>query len=67
MRDYSYPSVYFAYFYFFLLLIGAIFFFFRSIKHGYWSKESEEPKYRMLEDDEEAATKGPSEELRKPL
>lgn len=52
MRDYSYPSVYFAYFYFFMLLIGAIFFCFRSIKHGYWGKESEEAKYRMLEDEE---------------
>ena len=51
MRDYSYPSVYFAYFYFALLLVGAIFFFVRSIKHGYWGEESEEPKYRMLDDD----------------
>ncbi|MFN0112799.1 MAG: hypothetical protein ACKVZH_28400 [Blastocatellia bacterium] len=51
MRDYSYPSVYFAYFYFFLLLAGAVFFFFRSIRHGYWGKKSEEAKYRMLEDE----------------
>jgi hypothetical protein len=35
-----------------MLLIGAIFFCFRSIKHGYWGKESEEAKYRMLEDEE---------------
>jgi len=53
MKDYSYPSVYFAYFYFFLLLVGALFFFFRSVKHGYWGKDSEEAKYRMLKDDEE--------------
>ncbi|MEK7833223.1 MAG: cbb3-type cytochrome oxidase assembly protein CcoS [Acidobacteriota bacterium] len=53
MRDYSYPSVYFAYFFFALLLAGALFFFFRSIKQGYWNEQSEEPKYRMLEDDEE--------------
>lgn len=52
MRDYSYPSVYFAYFYFFLLLVGALFFFFRSVKHGYWGEHAEDAKYRMLEDDE---------------
>lgn len=52
MRDYVYPSVYFAYFYFFILLVGALFFFFRSAKQGYWGKNSEEAKYRMLEDEE---------------
>ena len=52
MRDYVYPSVYFAYFYFFILLVGALFFFFRSFKQGYWGEESEEAKYRMLEDEE---------------
>ncbi len=56
MRDYSYPSVYFAYFYFFLLLVGALFFFFRSVKHGYWGKHAEDAKYRMLEDDEPHST-----------
>jgi len=51
MTDYTYPSVYFSYF-FFLLLVGvAIYFFVRSIKDGYWGRESEEPKYRMLQDD----------------
>jgi len=52
MRDYVYPSIYFAYFYFVLLLAGALYFFFRSIRHGYWGKQSEEAKYRMLEDDD---------------
>lgn len=52
MRDYVYPSIYFAYFYFFILLVGAIYFFFRSARHGYWNEKSEEAKYRMLEDDE---------------
>lgn len=52
MRDYVYPSIFFAYFYFFLLLGGAIFFFFRSRKHGYWGRQSEEAKYRMMEDEE---------------
>lgn len=54
MRDYVYPSVYFAYFYFFLLMVGALFFFLRTRRDGYWGSRSEEAKYRMLEDEEEA-------------
>jgi len=51
MNDYTYPSVYFSYF-FFLLLVGvAVYFCIRSIKDGYWGRESEEPKYRMLQDE----------------
>lgn len=50
--DYTYPSVFFSYFLFFFFLGGALFFFFRSIRDGYLGKESEEPKYRMLEDEE---------------
>lgn len=52
MRDYVYPSVFFAYFYFFLLLAGAIYFCIRSARHGYWGPESEEAKYRMLQDED---------------
>jgi hypothetical protein len=52
MRDYVYPSVFFAYFYFFILLAGAIFFFARSFKDGYWGRDAEEAKYRMLEDED---------------
>ncbi len=52
MRDYVYPSVFFAYFYFLILLAGAIYFFVRSFKQGYWGSESEEVKHRMLEDDQ---------------
>ena len=52
MRDYVYPSIFFSYSLFFLFLIGAIFFMVRSIKHGYWGKNSEEAKYRMLEEDD---------------
>jgi hypothetical protein len=52
MRDYVYPSVYFAYFYFFLLLVGAIYFCLRSRKDGYWGSEGEEIKYQMLSDEE---------------
>ncbi|MBK9707075.1 MAG: hypothetical protein IPO77_08760 [Acidobacteria bacterium] len=51
MKDYVYPSIFFAYFFFLILLIGAIFFFFRSFKDGYWGAEGEDVKYRMLEDD----------------
>jgi len=52
MHDYVYPSVFFCYSLFFLFVIGAAFFLLRSIKHGYWGKDSEEAKYRMLEDDD---------------
>ena len=54
MRDYVYPSIFFAYFMFFLFLAGAIFFLVRSSKDGYWGKESEDPKYRMLGHDEDS-------------
>lgn len=57
MRDYVYPSVFFAYFFFFLLLSGALFFFFRTMRDGYWGRESEEPKYRMM-NEEEAIIRG---------
>jgi len=51
MSDYTYPSVYFSYFLFLLLAGGAAFFFLRSLKDGYLGSNSEEPKYRMLRDD----------------
>jgi hypothetical protein len=51
MTDYTYPSVYFSYFLFLLLAGGAAFFFVRSLKDGYLGRDSEEPKYRMLEDE----------------
>jgi len=52
MHDYVYPSIFFSYSLFFLFVIGAAFFLVRSVKHGYWGKDSEEAKFRMLEDDE---------------
>jgi hypothetical protein len=54
MTDYTYPSVYFSYFLFFLLAGGSVYFFIRSLKDGYMGKDSEEPKYRMMKDDEDA-------------
>ena len=53
MSDATYVSVYFSYFLFFLLAGGAVFFFVRSLKDGYLGGDSEEPKYRMLQDDED--------------
>jgi len=51
MNDPTYQSVYFAYLLFAVLAAGAVYFFVRSIKDGYLGPNSEEPKYRMLEDD----------------
>jgi hypothetical protein len=51
MSDYTYPSIFFSYFLFVLMAVGAVVFFFRSLKDGYMGSNSEEPKYRMLEDD----------------
>lgn len=53
MTDYTWPSIYFAYFFFALLAGGAAFFFVRSLKDGYLGRQSEDPKYRMLEDEED--------------
>jgi len=53
IMDYTYPSVYFAYFFFFIVASGALFFFFRTYKHGYFGKDSEEVKFRMLNDENE--------------
>jgi hypothetical protein len=52
MHDYVYPSIFLAYFMFFLFLVGAIFFLIKSRHQGYWGSRSEDPKYRMLADDE---------------
>ena len=51
MQDYSYPSVYFSYFILFLFVAIALFFFVRSARHGYWGKNSEEVKLRMMDED----------------
>ncbi len=53
MSDATYVSVYFSYFLFFLLAGGAVFFFVRSLKDGYLGHDSEEPKFRMMHDDED--------------
>ena len=50
-QDYVYPSIYFSYFFFALMAAGAVYFFVKTWNHGYLGKNSEDPKYRMLEDD----------------
>jgi hypothetical protein len=51
--DYTYPSIFFSYLLFFILFGGSAYFMFRSRKDGYWGRSSEEPKYRMLQDDDD--------------
>ncbi len=52
MNDYTWPSVYFAYFFFALCFLLAVFFFVRSLKDGYWSKQGEDVKYQVFGDDQ---------------
>ncbi len=56
--DYMYPSVFFSYFLFLILTLLTLFMLVRSRKDGYWGKESEDPKYRMMRDDEEGESHG---------
>lgn len=49
--DYSYPGVFLSYFMFFVLLCLAVYFCLKSRKDGYWSKEGEEIKYRMMDEE----------------
>ncbi|BDU75501.1 hypothetical protein [Mesoterricola sediminis] len=49
--DYTWPSVYFAYLFFALMFALAVFFFLKTVRDGYWGKNGEDIKFRMLEDD----------------
>jgi hypothetical protein len=49
MRDYTWPSVYFAYLFFALSVALALFFFVRSWKDGYWGKDAEEIKFQVFD------------------
>jgi hypothetical protein len=60
MTDYTYQSVFFAYLLFAVLAACAVYFFIRSVKDGYLGSNSEEPKYRMLEDDPELDPQQPT-------
>ncbi len=50
MNDYTWPSVYFCYFFFAICLAFAVFFCIRSIRDGYWRRESEDIKYTVFEE-----------------
>lgn len=63
MNDYTWPSVYFAYFFFTICLALALFFFARSFKSGYWQKSGEDVKYRVF--DEEGQLRGEGDASRK--
>ena len=49
MRDYTWPSVYFAYLFFALSAALALYFFVRSWNDGYWGKDSEDIKFQVFE------------------
>ena len=51
MRDYTWPSVYFAYLFFALSALLTLFFLVRSWKDGYWGKEGENVKYQIFDDE----------------
>jgi len=53
MDTYILPSMFIAYGFFAAAVGGGIYFFARSFRDGYWNNHSEDPKYRMLQDDEE--------------
>jgi hypothetical protein len=57
--DYVYPSIYFAYFFFAVMAGLALYFLLRSRRDGYWGKQGEDIKYRMMEDDEPRQDSGP--------
>ena len=50
--DYTWPSVYFAYLFFFIMFALAVFFCVKTARDGYWGKDGEDIKHRMLEDDD---------------
>lgn len=51
-------SVYFNYFFIFAVALGAVYFCARSARDGYWGEDSEEMKYRMLNDDDSGGEDG---------
>ncbi len=56
--DYMYPSVFLAYFLFFVLTMLTLWMLVKSRKDGYWGKDSEEPKHRMMQDSDEGDCDG---------
>jgi hypothetical protein len=56
--DYMYPSIFLAYFLFAVLTLLTLFWLVHTWKAGYWGRNSEEPKYRMMQDDDEGGSHG---------
>lgn len=52
MQDYTWPSVYLAYFFFGLMSCLAAWFFFRTIRDGYWGAKGEDVKYQVFDSNE---------------
>jgi hypothetical protein len=55
MTDATYASTHFVHFLLLFLFVGTMAFFLLSLKEGYLGSNSEEPKYRMLEDDKQTS------------
>jgi protein-S-isoprenylcysteine O-methyltransferase Ste14 len=55
--DYMYPSVFLAYFLFAVLTLLTLYWLIRTWRAGFWGS-SEEPKYRMMQDDDEGGSDG---------
>ena len=56
--DYMYPSVFLAYLLFAVLTLLTLYWLLRSRHDGYWGKHSEDPKHRMMQDDDEGGSDG---------
>ncbi len=54
MTDYSYPSVLWMYSLMALFVVAAVFFLWKAVASGAVAND-EEPKYRMLEEDDDGA------------
>jgi hypothetical protein len=54
MEDHNWPLIIFSNLTFFLLFGATAYFLIRSRKDGYWNMSSEDPKYRMLQDDDDS-------------
>jgi hypothetical protein len=52
MNDYTWPSVYFAYFFFALMVALAAIFLVKTLRDGYWGKDGEEIKYQVFDSSE---------------
>lgn len=56
--DYMYQSVFLSYFLFLVLTLLSLAWMIISFKGGYWGRNSEDPKYRMMQDDDDGGSDG---------